>query len=431
MVRLERSRNVSTIITSEEVLDKKGIGMGYKIPTWSSRVARLKPFWHYACNKELNEAIPDSVEFVPMIWGKNSLNNEALENLKNLRETGQIRYVLGFNEPDLETQSHMSVDEAIALWPKLEEIGVPLGSPAPAGLRNGWLEEFMLKAEQNNLRVDFICIHLYLNNNPQLFLDIIDQTYNKYNKPIWITEMAVVDNQATSIDNNKYSPIQILGTMRTLLPELNNRKYVHRFAWFNGTESSPNYPRLYSSRLYNDDESMTVLGEYYANYKPNMLAGSGKDPVIEEVTEVPGNLLKNGTFESGSISPWGGFKNAILNASVQDPNTGNFLARIEPHDGSIFQIIDVEEGKTYNYSFFHRWKTTPTNTFNAVIKNNEGDEEKFVDYEVPKTNEWTENNIEFTVPAGVSKAKVVFYKPLKDPMLPGFFLDDVVILKKP
>ena len=116
---------------------------------------------------------------------------------------------------------------------------------------------------------------------------------------------------------------------------------------------------------------------------------------------------------------------------MQDPNTGNFLARIEPHDGSIFQIIDVEEGKTYSYSFFHRWKTTPTNTFNAVIKNNEGDEEKFVDYEVPKTNEWTENNIEFTVPAGVSNAKVVFYKPLKDPMLPGFFLDDVVILKKP
>ena len=28
MVRLERSRNDSTIITTEEVLDKKGIGMG-------------------------------------------------------------------------------------------------------------------------------------------------------------------------------------------------------------------------------------------------------------------------------------------------------------------------------------------------------------------------------------------------------------------
>ena len=161
-----------------------------------------------------------------------------------------------------------------------------------------------------------------------------------------------------------------------------------------------------------------------------MLAGSGKDPEIEEVGEVQGNLLENGTFETGLISPWGGFKNAVITSSVQQPNTGNFLARIEPHDGSIFQIINVEGGETYEYSFFHRWKTTPTNTFNAVIKNNEGDEEKFVDYEVPMTNEWTENNIEFTVPEGVTKARLVFYKPQLTPLLPSFFLDDVVVLKK-
>ena len=43
----------------------------------------------------------------------------------------------------------------------------------------------------------------------------------------------------------------------------------------------------------------------------------------------------------------------------------------------------------------------------------------------------SENYIVITVPAGVSKAKVVFYKPQMEPMLPGFFLDDVVILKKP
>ena len=49
--------------------------------------------------------------------------------------------------------------------------------------------------------------------------------------------MAGVDNQATTIDNNGYSASQILGTMK-LLPELYNRKYVQRFAWFNGTESS-------------------------------------------------------------------------------------------------------------------------------------------------------------------------------------------------
>jgi len=430
MTRIERARNASTIILAEEVLDKKGIGMGYKVPTWSSRVARLKPFWHYAWNKEINEGMPDSVEFVPMIWGKNSINDQVIQNLKSLADAGIIKNVLGFNEPDLETQSDISVDEVISLWPKLEEIGVPLGSPAPAGLGNGWLDEFMMKANENGLRVDFICIHLYLNNNPQLFLQKVDEVYEKYNKPIWITEMAVVDNQATTIDNNRYSPIQILGTMRTLLPELYNRKYVLRFAWFNGTESSPNFPRLYSSRLYNDDETLTELGEYYANYKPNMLAGTGKDPVIEEVGEVPGNLIQNGTFETGLVSPWGGFKNAVITSSVQQPNTGNFLARIEPHDGSIFQIINVEGGETYEYSFFHRWKTKPTNSFDAVIKNEEGEGEKFLEFEVPMTDTWTENKMEFTVPEGITKAKVVFYKPQKDPILPGFFLDDVVIVKK-
>lgn len=430
MSRMERSKIADSNMINQEVIDKKGIGMGYRVSTWSTRVGRLKPFWHYSWNKELKDEMPDSVEFVPMFWGSNSITDEEIVRIKTLADAGRIKYVLGFNEPDLETQSDMSVDEAISLWPKLEEIGLPLGSPAPAGVKNGWLDEFMMKASQDNLRVDFICLHLYLNNNPQLFLDIVDEVYNKYNKPIWITEMAVVDNQATTIDNNRYSSSQILGTMRKLLPELYNRKYVQRFAWFNGTESSPNFPRIYSSRLYNDDEEFTELGEYYSNYKPNIYAGPGSDPIIEKVEEVDGNLLQNGTFESGVIDPWAGFKNAVLPASVQNPNTGSFLARIEPHDGSIYQIIDVEENQTYEYSFFHRWKIKPNNTFNAVIRNNEGDEEKIVDYEIPKSDIWTENKFEFTVPAGVKKAKVVFYKPQADPVLPSFFLDDVVILKK-
>ena len=61
--------------------------------------------------------------------------------------------------------------------------------------------------------------------------------------------MAVVDDGAVSVEDNKYTYSQVLGTMRTLLPELYNRKYVKRFAWFTGTKDSPNYPRLVSSIL--------------------------------------------------------------------------------------------------------------------------------------------------------------------------------------
>ena len=179
-----------------------------------------------------------------------------------------------------------------------------------------------------------------------------------------------------------------------------------------------------------NDDNLTELGEYYANYKPNLLCGPGSDPEIEVVEEVPGNLLENGTFETGDIEPWGGFKNAVITSAAQEPNTGNFLARIEPHDGSIFQLIDVEPGEAYEFSFFHRWKTQPTNTFDAVVRDEAGNKIKFVEYEVPKTDVWTENKIEFTVPEGVTKARLVFYKPQLDPLLPSFFLDDVVVLKK-
>ena len=121
--------------------------MAYKEATWSTRIGRLKPFWHYSWNRDFREEMPDSVEFVPMFWGSGSVNDVEVDKIKQLVNAGVVKNVLGFNEPDLESQSNLTVDEAVALWPKLEEIGVPLGSPAPAGLENGWLDEFMARAQ--------------------------------------------------------------------------------------------------------------------------------------------------------------------------------------------------------------------------------------------------------------------------------------------
>ena len=64
-----------------------------------------------------------------------------------------------------------------------------------------------------------------------------------------------------------------------------------------------------------------------------------------------------------------------------------------------------------------------------MIRNEVGNQAKFVQYEIPKTDVWTENKVEFTAPPGVGLARLVFYKPQLDPILPGFFLDDVTILK--
>ena len=87
----------------------------------------------------------------------------------------------------------------------------------------------------------------------------------------------------------------------------------------------------------------------------------------------------------------------------------------------ISELIGSIEAKDY---------VAANNTFNAVIRNEVGNKIKFVEYEVPKIDEWTENIIEFDVPEGVNKARVVFYKPQLDPLLPSIFLDDIVVVKK-
>ena len=48
----------------------------------------------------------------------------------------------------------------------------------------------MQAAISENLRVDFVAIHVYHKNNPTKFIELINEVYQTYGKPIWITEFA-------------------------------------------------------------------------------------------------------------------------------------------------------------------------------------------------------------------------------------------------
>ncbi|MCD6596403.1 MAG: hypothetical protein J7L04_01870, partial [Bacteroidales bacterium] len=140
--------------------EKKGAAFTAKGLTWNKYVAGIKPFWHYSWSSDISIIEPDNVEFVPMVWGK-GFDDQNVAALKQLADEGKIKYLLGFNEPDGEEQANMTVDEAIALWPKMEEVGVPLGSPATVNPLNDWMKEFMSKASAQGLRIDFVCVHSY------------------------------------------------------------------------------------------------------------------------------------------------------------------------------------------------------------------------------------------------------------------------------
>ena len=91
-------------------------------------------------------------------------------------------------------------------------------------------------------------------------------SYSKNEKPIWITEFAVRDPDATTIENNQYSPEQVLEFMEAVLPELEEMEFVHRYSWFSTSTSNENYAKTATSVLIDDDNQITPLGEFYANF---------------------------------------------------------------------------------------------------------------------------------------------------------------------
>ena len=92
------------------------------------------------------------------------------------------------------------------------------------------------------------------------------EVFDQYQKPIWITEFAVRDPDATTIENNQYSPEQVLEFMEAVLPELEDMEFVHRYSWFSTSTSNENYAKTATSVLIDDDNQITPLGEFYANF---------------------------------------------------------------------------------------------------------------------------------------------------------------------
>ena len=134
---------------------------------------------------------PDGVERECFARAQDALGDVA----RQLPET-RTKHLLAFNEPDHPGQASMSVDEAIRLWPHLQSTGLRLGSPATVDVRSPWLDHFMARARQANLRIDFMTMHQRLPPNPESSWRR-SGLHTGMGGRVWVTEFAVADWQAT------------------------------------------------------------------------------------------------------------------------------------------------------------------------------------------------------------------------------------------
>ena len=224
-----------------------------------SQLKSLKPGWYYTWGLS---PVPNlDLEFIPMVWGVPSVSK--LDQIP-----AGSKAILAFNEPDGAQQSNVSVQQAIALWPRLKEkataMGARLGSVATAQnpmSPNSYFDE-LWNALNPIERPDFICLHWYAPPNADHFLTWLDDIWEKYQKPIWITEMCVADWKATPGTPERFTTAQIRDFMDQVVAGMNQRNYVERYSW---KTRPPTDVNMGNGSLVDCDGSLTPLGEHYAN----------------------------------------------------------------------------------------------------------------------------------------------------------------------
>ncbi|KAG7340705.1 glycoside hydrolase [Nitzschia inconspicua] len=249
------------------------------------KMRTLNPFWYYSWSpttpplhgnvsgtiEERTDQQPTSttIEFLPMFWGyyPKVFHKRIREVLAN-----KPRIILGFNEPDKVAQSNVSVQSALVAWPILEDAikdagmsdTILLVSPSCANPLGPWMQTFMDEVNKKQLRVDIIGVHHYGGVNATAFQKRMRTIYESYGgRPLLITELGVADWQATTVQENRFSPDNVLKFMEIILPWMAAQDWIVGYAWFPFDISNP---KGTSSALFDRNNHFTPLGKYYGSF---------------------------------------------------------------------------------------------------------------------------------------------------------------------
>lgn len=406
--------NDSINIPSTEI-GKRGIYLRQTGGDWSAKVSSTRAHWHYSESNRLSIKEPGNIDFVPMVKDTADLGSDDIEALNKMKDNGQLRYIIGFNEPDNPEKANMSVADAIALWPQLEQFGVPLTSPLCVDAEGTWMNDFMTQASNSGLQVDFVALQWSGEYDVDGFLDMLDRVYSKYQKPIWITKFTLVNARLTEVSD----------FLESVLPELDSRDYIFRYAWSSGEVNTP-------TAFWDLEGNLTTRGQYYADFYPNDYLSLGRDDWIDISSLV--NLVVDGGFESGTLDAWGGYGTAVVTGDAAYSGDYAGMAGITGwSSGSAinYPLIIVEPLNTYYISFAARLTSeiTAPAGFEGVrmlVRDPVDNTIRYFQADPVSSTEWKEYAYQVDIPEGVTEIMLVCWRPQKSP---EFVIDDLFVAK--
>lgn len=276
-------QNTATNTTTQQWQISKYVGYPKKGIGGTTFATAFHPAWAYNWGRLNPDPFPEDATFYPMQWGSNSWDigspqGPLWQNYPLWRKRADGIHLLGFNEPDRTDQSNIPLSTAVTLWPRLQELDLPLASPSPGTLGGdgGWLDTFYTQADSLGYRVDYTAVHTYPGPNGGSANNLINfvnsaYTYNGKNRPVWLTEFSFVDwykNQTWSEEDN-------YNCLAEFLWRAEGNDKLRKYALFVFTETAdwPQPANAWTavkpaprSNSYDINGNMTAFGKLYAGW---------------------------------------------------------------------------------------------------------------------------------------------------------------------
>ncbi len=186
-----------------------------------------------------------SMDFCPMAWNRN-YNAENIR--KYCKEHPEVKYILGYNEPNFTNQANLTPAQAAEGWPALvalaKELGLKIVAPALNYSSNPqystpakWMDEFVALVGPDAF--DYTALHNY--GGFGLMKSTAEEFYNKYGKQVWVTEWCYWPGGAGNV---YVSPETQIGSMVECVEWLETSECIFRYSWFmaQGVSEGSNQP---------------------------------------------------------------------------------------------------------------------------------------------------------------------------------------------
>ncbi|SNX86654.1 uncharacterized protein MEPE_05363 [Melanopsichium pennsylvanicum] len=215
-------------------------------------------FYHHWQDGKVSELDKLGLEYVPTFWGPTKY--DKWNAVKNELKKGPLpKYMLAFNEPDVQGQSDLGPKAAAKLWMKelkpFADRGVQVGAPQVCWNMQ-WLQQFMEECKKLGCNISFIPLHWYGSwRDFDKFTKWISSVHQAFHLDIWLTEYGITQASGGSQADIKNFHMKAVEWMR-------QQGYVKRSAWLGGFQINQKpdpYPSTLNSYFNGDGSARDLL----------------------------------------------------------------------------------------------------------------------------------------------------------------------------